>query len=235
MLQVHEINTYYGLSHILQGVSLDVSARKVISLLGRNGVGKTTTLKSIVGILAPDSGQILFQGREIMGLPPHKISRLGISYVPQGRRIFPYLTVAQNLELGLSNLKQIDGSLRQKRFEMVYQYFPRLEERKGQAGGKLSGGEQQMLAIGRGLVGNTLLMLLDEPSEGLSPLMVRHIGEIIQRICQDDIAILLVEQNAKMAMAISDECYIMEKGKIEFHGVTNCAEGLEEIKGRLRL
>ena len=235
MLEVHEINTFYGLSHILQGVSLDVPARKVISLLGRNGVGKTTTLKSIVGILAPGSGRILFQGKEIMGLPPHKISRLGISYVPQGRRIFPYLTVAQNLELGLSNLKQIDGSLRQKRFEMVYQYFPRLEERKGQAGGKLSGGEQQMLAIGRGLVGNTLLMLLDEPSEGLSPLMVKHIGEIIQKICQDDIAILLVEQNAKMAMAISDECYIMEKGKIEFHGATNCAEGLEEIKERLRL
>ena len=209
---------------------------KVICIANqKGGVGKTTTLKSIVGILAPRSGRISFQGEEIMGLPPHKVSRLGISYVPQGRRIFPYLTVMQNLELGLSNLKQIGSLLRQKRFEIVYQYFPRLEERKGQAGGKLSGGEQQMLAIGRGLVGNTQLMLLDEPSEGLAPLMVKHIGEIIQRICQNHIAILLVEQNAKMAIAISDECYIMEKGKVEFHGAANSADELEEIKKRLRL
>jgi branched-chain amino acid transport system ATP-binding protein len=235
VLEVRDLHTYYGLSHALQGVSFSVPARKVVSLLGRNGVGKTTTLKSIVGLLAPKSGQILFQGKEIMSLPPHKVSQLGISYVPQDRRIFPYLTVAQNLELGLSNLKNIDASLRKTRFEMVYQYFPRLEERKSQPGGKLSGGEQQMLAIGRGLIGNTLLMLLDEPSEGLSPLMVKHIGEIIQKICDNGIAILLVEQNAKMAIAISDECYIMEKGRIEFHGITSCAEELEEIKDRLRL
>jgi ABC-type branched-subunit amino acid transport system ATPase component len=235
VLEVRDLHTYYGLSHTLQGVSLAVPDRKVISLLGRNGVGKTTTLKSIIGILAPKSGRILLQGNEIMGLSPHKVSRLGISYVPQGRRIFPYLTVAQNLELGLSNLKNIDALVRRKRFEMIYQYFPILEERKSQSGGKLSGGEQQMLAIGRGLIGNTSLMLLDEPSEGLSPLMVKHIGEIIRRICDDGIAILVVEQNAKMAIGISDECYIMEKGKIEFHGLTSSADALKEIRGRLRL
>ncbi len=214
---------------------MDIPPRRVICLLGRNGVGKTTTLKSIIGILVPRFGKILFQGKDIMGLPPHKISRLGISYVPQGRRIFPHLTVTQNLELGLNNLKYIGGSSKQQKFEMVYQYFPLIEERGKQAGGKLSGGEQQMLAIGRGLIGNPQLMLLDEPSEGLSPLLVKHFGEIILKICHAGVAILLVEQNAKMALEISDECYIMEKGKIEFHGITNSVEESREIKERLKL
>jgi branched-chain amino acid transport system ATP-binding protein len=222
MLCLENVNTYYGYSHILQGVSLEVREGEIVVLLGRNGVGKTTTMKTIMGIQPPQTGQVLFLGQNIAGLPPHKIARMGISLIPEDRRVIPNLTVYENLKLGSLVLGKTED--RERLFQMVFDYFPRLKERLKQDGGKLSGGEQQMLTIARGLMAQPKLMLIDEPSEGLAPKIVKEIMEIIKKLQKDGVTILLVEQHVEMAMRLSDNqrAYIMEKGQIRMTG--NLAE-----------
>src|SRR5208337_2206426 len=193
MLCLENVNTYYGYSHILQGVSLEVREGEIVVLLGRNGVGKTTTMKTIMGIQPPQTGQVLFMGQNIAGLPPHKIARMGISLIPEDRRVIPNLTVYENLKLGSLVLGKTED--RERLFQMVFDYFPRLKERLKQDGGKLSGGEQQMLTIARGLMSQPKLMLIDEPSEGLAPLLVQETMKIIKKLQKDGVTILLVEQH----------------------------------------
>ena len=218
MLQLENVNTYYGFSHILQGVSLDVKKGEIVVLLGRNGVGKTTTMKTIMGIQPPKTGSIRFLGEEIGGLPPHKIAQKGISLIPEDRRVIPNITVHENLKLG--SLVRTNAKEREHLFETVYNYFPRLRDRVKQEGGKLSGGEQQMLTIGRGLMAQPKLMLIDEPSEGLAPKVVQEIMGIIKKLQTDGVTILLVEQHVEMAMRLSENqrAYIMEKGQIRMTG-----------------
>jgi branched-chain amino acid transport system ATP-binding protein len=218
MLQLENVNTYYGFSHILQGVSLDVKKGEIVVLLGRNGVGKTTTMKTIMGIQPPKTGSVRFLGEEIGGLPPHKVAQKGISLIPEDRRVIPNLTVHENLKLG--SLVRTNAKEREHLFETVYNYFPRLRDRVKQEGGKLSGGEQQMLTIGRGLMAQPKLMLIDEPSEGLAPKVVQEIMGIIKKLQTDGVTILLVEQHVEMAMRLSENqrAYIMEKGQIRMTG-----------------
>ncbi len=219
MLVLENINTYYGYSHILHDVSLEVKEGEILVLLGRNGVGKSTTLKSIMGIQAPKTGKITFEGSDITGLPPFKVARMGISLIPEERRVIPNLTVLENLKLGmLIRGKEVN---REETMEnVVFKYFPRLKERLHQLGGSLSGGEQQMLTIARALVANPRLMMIDEPTEGLMPLLVDEIGEIIKKLQADGVTILLVEQNYRLALGLSEKqrAYIMEKGHIKMSG-----------------
>lgn len=227
MLSLENVNTYYDHSHILQGISLDVLQGEIVVLLGRNGVGKTTTIKTIMGIQPPTSGKIFFMGENIDGLPPHRIAQRGISLIPEDRRVIPNLTVGENLKLGaLVRTKTKD---RERMLEIVFDYFPRLKERLKQFGGKLSGGEQQMLTIARGLMAQPKLMLIDEPSQGLAPKIVQEIMGIIKKLQQDGVTILLVEQHVEMAMRLSDNqrAYIMEKGQIRMEG------NLEELSRRM--
>ncbi len=227
MLSLDNVNTYYGFSHILQGVSLEVREGEIVVLLGRNGVGKTTTMKTIMGIQPPKTGAISFLGESIGGLPPHKIAQKGISLIPEDRRVIPNLTVYENLKLG--SLVRTNAKDRERLFEVVFNYFPRLKERVKQEGGKLSGGEQQMLTIGRGLMAQPKLMLIDEPSEGLAPKVVQEIMGIIKKLQTDGVTILLVEQHVEMAMRLSENqrAYIMEKGQIRMTGT------LDELSGRM--
>ena len=227
MLHLENVNTYYGYSHILQGVSLEVKEGEIVVLLGRNGVGKTTTMKTIMGIQPPRDGKIIFRNENIAGLPPHKIAQKGISLIPEDRRIIPNLTVYENLKLGSLILGKTEE--RDPLFEMVFDYFPRLKERLKQDGAKLSGGEQQMLTIARGLMSKPKLMLIDEPSEGLAPKIVHEIMEIIKKLQTDGVTILLVEQHVEMAMRLSENlrAYLMEKGQIRMCG------NLEELNCRV--
>lgn len=213
MLELSDVHVYYGESHILHGASLAVGPGEVVGLLGRNGAGKTTTIRAIMGFTPPRTGSIRYLGRELRGLPPHQIARAGIALVPQGRRIFPELTVQENLVIALRKNGPDGWDL-----EKVWETFPRLRERWRQQGGSLSGGEQQMLAIARALVANPRLVLMDEPSEGLAPAIVQEIGEIIQRLKQQGLSILLVEQNLPLAMRLTDRVYVMNKGQIVFEG-----------------
>ena len=227
MLRLENVNTYYGYSHILQGVSLEVKEGEIVVLLGRNGVGKTTTMKSIMGIQPPRDGRIIFRGENIAGLPPHRIAQKGISLIPEDRRIIANLTVYENLKLGSLVLGKTTE--RDLLFEMAFNYFPRLKERLKQDGAKLSGGEQQMLTIARGLMAKPRLMLIDEPSEGLAPKIVHEIMAIIQKLQTDGVTILLVEQHVEMAMRLSENlrAYLMEKGQIRLCG------NLEELNCRV--
>jgi len=227
MLQVENVNTYYGYSHILQGVSLEVKEGEIVVLLGRNGVGKTTTMKTIMGIQPPKEGKVVFCDEDVAGLPPYKIAQKGISLIPEDRRVIPNLTVYENLRLGSLVLGKTDD--RGKLLEVVLNYFPRLKERLKQYGGSLSGGEQQMLTIARGLMAKPKLMLIDEPSEGLAPRIVHEIMEIIKKLQKDGVTILLVEQHVEMAMRLSENlrAYIMEKGQIRMCG------NLEELTCRI--
>jgi branched-chain amino acid transport system ATP-binding protein len=213
MLSVREIHTYYAKSHILHGVSMDVGAGEVVGLLGRNGGGKSTTLKTIMGLVHPGQGSISFQGRDIARVAPHRIARLGIGYVPEDRRIFRLLTVLENLRTGLDR-QGVTAAHRDELLEKVYRHFPVLRERRHQAGGTLSGGEQQMLAIARAMMLEPKIILLDEPTEGLMPRMVAQIRDIIVALHGDGVAILLVEQNVPLTLEVSDRVYIMEKGVI---------------------
>src|SRR6266849_2551639 len=207
VLSVEGIHTYYGESHILQGVSLDVHAGELVALLGRNGAGKTTTISSIIGFNRPRAGKVVLNGRDVTGQPPYAIATAGVGLVPQGRRIFAPLTVKENL---------VFAETRKGRWTLarVYELFPRLEERQHNRGNSLSGGEQQMLAIGRALLMNPGLLLMDEPSEGLAPLVVREIGRIIGELKESGIAILLAEQNLAMALSVADRCYVLNKGQV---------------------
>jgi len=217
ILLINKINTFYGLSHILFDVSLELQEGETVCLLGRNGVGKSTTLKSIMGLVQPQSGSIKFFRREIKSLATYRISRLGIGYVPENRLIFPDLTVRENLMIGAkSGDNGQDWTL-----EKIYQVFPILKEREAQDGGTLSGGEQQMLTIARTLMGNPKLILLDEPSEGLAPLIMRAVYETVKRLREKSISILLSEQNADFALKLSNRAYILEKGQISWSGVAS--------------
>jgi len=216
LLSVENIHTYYGASYVLQGVSLEVAEGETVVLLGRNGAGKTTTLKSIMGVPAPRSGRIVFDGADLTRLRPYEIARRGISLIPDTRRIIPNLTVSENLKLAM--LK--DGRRREEAslVEMAYGYFPRLAERAGVAGGSLSGGEQQMLAIARALVARPKLMLIDEPTEGLMPVLVATIAEKLAELAKNGMTMLCVETNLDVALRIAQRVYVMEKGQIAFSG-----------------
>ena len=216
MLTVEAIHTYYGKSHILHGVSLEVRPGEVVGLLGRNGVGKSTTLKTIMGLIHPTEGRIVFEGQPITRTAPHRLARLGIGYVPEDRRIFRLLTVLENLRTGLDR-NGVSEERKKALLEKVYQYFPVLAERRYQAGGTLSGGEQQMLAIARSMMLEPKIILLDEPTEGLMPKMVAQIREIIALLHREGVAILLVEQNVPLTLEVSDRIYIMEKGVVRHH------------------
>jgi branched-chain amino acid transport system ATP-binding protein len=216
MLTLDGVDTYYGKSHILHGVSLEVRAGEVVGLLGRNGVGKSTTLKTVMGLVHPARGRIVFEGREIAGMAPYRLARIGIGYVPEDRRIFRLLSVLENLRTGLDR-PAVSPGRRQALLDKVYASFPILAERRNQAGGTLSGGEQQMLAIARAMMLEPRIILLDEPTEGLMPRMVGQIREIIEVLHREGVAILLVEQNVPLTLAVSDRVYIMEKGMVRHH------------------
>ena len=215
-LEVSDLYTAYGLSQILFGVSLSVEKGECVALLGRNGVGKTTTLRSIMGLTAPYRGRVRYNGVDITGRPSYQVAKLGLGFVPEERRIFPDLTVRQNLEV--ARKPAISAHTREWTVEAVFESFPALADLAGRKGGYLSGGEQQMLTIGRTLMGNPDLLLLDEPSEGLAPLIVRDLGRQIGRLKEQGLTILLCEQNAKFATKLSDRAYILEKGHVRFAG-----------------
>lgn len=229
MLEVRDIHTYIGESYILQGVSMEIPKGKVVALLGRNGMGKTTLIYSIIGFRPIRTGSILFEGKEISTLPAHRIVRLGVGLIPQGRRIFSSLTVNENLEVPY---KCPPWSERDFNTERVFQIFPILKERKDHRGGKLSGGEQQMLSTGRGLISRPKFLLMDEPSEGLAPLLVRELGEIIRSFKEQGLTILLVEQKLSFALGVADYVYVMSKGKIVYHSTPDDLWRNEEIKAR---
>jgi branched-chain amino acid transport system ATP-binding protein len=215
ILNIDQINTFYGQSHVLQGVSLSIRKGEVVSLLGRNGVGKTTTLRSIIGLTPPRSGRILLKGIDVAGKHPFQIAQMGIGYVPDDRRIFPDLTLFENLELArrLSNKANIQWT-----FKKIYDLFPVFVNLKERKGNQLSGGEQKMLAIGRALMKNPDLLLLDEPSEGLAPLIVQNLTEVTARIRSEGVTILLADQNLKFCRKTSDRGYILEKGLVQYQG-----------------
>lgn len=214
LLEVHDINTYYGLSHILFDVSLEVDKGEVVVLLGRNGAGKTTTMRSVMGLTPPKSGAVIFNGRDVTGMAPYKVARLGVGFVPEDRRIFPDLTVRANLEVGLRKAK---GNTNWT-IERIYELFPRLQELANRGGGNLSGGEQQMLTISRTLMGNPDLILLDEPSEGLAPIIVKVLGDFIDLLKREGTTVSLSEQNVKFSLKHSDRAYIVDNGHIKYHG-----------------
>jgi branched-chain amino acid transport system ATP-binding protein len=216
LLTIDNINVFYGNLHAVRDVSLHVDAGEIVSLIGANGAGKTTTLKAVSGVLAPRSGKIVFEGRNLAGVPQHRIARMGISHVPEGRGIFANMTVRENLDMGAYPRRP--GREVTESFEKVFALFPRLAERSGQMAGTLSGGEQQMLAIGRAMVAGPALMLLDEPSMGLSPLLVGEIFDMIAEVNRNGVTVLLVEQNVWMALAVAHRAYVLEAGGIVLHG-----------------
>jgi branched-chain amino acid transport system ATP-binding protein len=226
MLEVEDVHTYYGDSYVLYGVSLHVAAGELVALLGRNGVGKTTTLRSIIGFTPPRRGRVALNGRAIHGLAPEQIVRAGVGIVPQGRRVFADLTVWENLRVAA---RQKDGGWT---IEAIYDLFPRLRERARINAGVLSGGEQQMLAIGRALVGNHQLILMDEPSEGLSPAIVTEVRDIILKLKRTGLSILLVEQNLALALSVADRIFILNKGQVVFEGTPAALAADESVKAR---
>ena len=219
MLEVKDLEVYYGMIQAIKGVSFEVNEGEVIALIGANGAGKTTILHTITGLLAPKKGSVVFEGKELTKIPPHKIVSLGMAHVPEGRRVFAELTVLENLMMGAytrSDKKEIEDSI-----QMVYERFPRLRERKHQMAGTLSGGEQQMLAMGRALMSKPKIIVMDEPSMGLSPILVNEIFDIIQAVSEAGTTVLLVEQNAKKALSIADRAYVLETGNIILEGNAN--------------
>ena len=216
MLRITDVHAGYGATPILFGVSLEIRSGEAVALLGKNGMGKTTLMKTAMGFLKPWRGAIEFDGHDLTRLTPHEIARLGIGFVPESRRIFPGLTVRENLELGLSAVRDRSTALRRRRFEDVFHHFPRLSERLDQPGKTLSGGEQQMLAIARVMMAGARLILMDEPTQGLAPAVIRLIRGMITELKRLGVAVLLVEQNARVALGVCDRGYIMEKGLIVF-------------------
>jgi branched-chain amino acid transport system ATP-binding protein len=234
LLAIDDVHTYYGDSYVLQGVTLAVPAGRIVALLGRNGMGKTTLIRSIAGLTPPRRGSIAYRGRTISGLPPYAIARLGVTLVPQGRRTFPSLSVRENLLLPTSRLARgwRRGNGARWTLEAILDEFPRLRERAHQLARHLSGGEQQMLAIGRALITNPDLILMDEPSEGLAPLIVAQIGDIMRRLRDHGHAILLVEQNLSLALAVADEVHVLSAGRTVYRGTAGELAGDHEVLTR---
>jgi branched-chain amino acid transport system ATP-binding protein len=228
MLKINDINVFYGIIHAIKGVSLEINQGEIVTLIGANGAGKSTLLKTISGLLKPKNGEILFEGEHLGGKVPQLIVKRGISQVPEGRRVFANMTVEENLELGAYLRKDKKGI--HEDFDMVFQLFPRLLERRKQHSGTLSGGEQQMLAMGRALMARPRLLLLDEPSMGLAPLLVKTIFKIIGEINKTGTTILLVEQNANMALSIADRAYVIETGKIVASGTSDELSQSDQIR-----
>lgn len=216
ILEVKDLEVYYGVIQAIRGISFEVKQGEIIALIGANGAGKTTTLQTITGLIPSKSGKIFYEGKDITKIPGHKLVSMGIAHVPEGRRVFASLSVLQNLKLGAytrSDKKELEDTL-----QMIYKRFPRLEERKNQMAGTLSGGEQQMLAMGRALMSHPKIIVMDEPSMGLSPIFVNEIFQIIQDVSKSGTTVLLVEQNAKKALSIADRAYVLETGKIVLEG-----------------
>ncbi len=228
MIAVKDLHSYYGKSHILHGVSFELKEGELVSLLGRNGVGKSTTLKSLMGMVRPAEGSILFDGQELAGRRSHEIARLGIGYVPEERRIFRSLSVEENLLIGCK--RSVDASREPWTLERVYETFPRLRERRGNKGIHLSGGEQQMLTVARTLMGNPRLILVDEPTEGLAPLIVTGVLEMLANVRRSGVTVLMVEQNFKAAVKLADRFYIMAKGQMVFEGDMAALLAAEEVR-----
>lgn len=213
ILTLTDVHSYYGHIHALKGISIDVKAGEVVTLIGSNGAGKSTTLRTISGLLAPRTGKVVYKGEEIGGIPPHRVAEMGLAQSPEGRRVFPRMTVLENLQMGAFVHKKVDPA----DLDRVFELFPRLKERTNQNAGTMSGGEQQMLAIGRALMAHPEVLLLDEPSMGLSPILVEQIFSIIKNINQQGTTVLLVEQNALMALAVANRGYVLQTGKIVLH------------------
>jgi branched-chain amino acid transport system ATP-binding protein len=228
VLKVEDIHTFYGAIKALNGISLDVFEGEIVTLIGSNGAGKSTTLRSISGIVPPRTGKIVFQGRDITGMPGHEVAALGIAQSPEGRRVFPRMTVLENLEMGAFTRK--DNAAIRRDLERVYELFPRLKERERQKAGTMSGGEQQMLAIGRAMMAQPSLLLLDEPSLGLAPVIVDRIYEIIREINQQGVTILLVEQNANYALEVSTRGYVLETGTVALSDRSDALRNDERVK-----
>ncbi len=228
MLKIENLEVNYGMIKAIKGVSFEVKQGEVIALIGANGAGKTTILHTITGLVGARGGSIIFEGQDLLKIPAHKIVEMGMAHVPEGRRIFQELTVYENLKLGAFILK--DKKQIEKNLQYVYEHFPRLKERKNQIAGTLSGGEQQMLAMGRALMSNPKIILMDEPSMGLSPILVAEIFQIIKEVSADGTTVLLVEQNAKKALSIADRAYVLETGKIALSGDAKELMNDEKIK-----
>ena len=228
MLEVKDLEVYYGVIQAIKGVSFEVNQGEVIALIGANGAGKTTILHTVTGLLSPKKGQVLFEGRDITKVPAHKIVSMGMAHVPEGRRVFAELSVYENLKMGAYTRK--DKSEIEESLANVYKRFPRLEERKNQMAGTLSGGEQQMLAMGRALMSKPKIILMDEPSMGLSPILVNEIFDIIQAVSESGTTVLLVEQNAKKALSIADRAYVLETGNIVLEGNAKDLLEVDSIK-----
>jgi len=228
MLELVDVHTYYGGSYVLQGISLDVRGGSAVAIVGRNGMGKTTIIRSIIGFTPPRRGVVRFKGKDITGFQPYKVAQMGIGLIPQGRRIFPSLSVEENLTMSARNR----GKAEAWSLDRIYSLFPVLKERANYKGNLLSGGEQQMLAIGRALMTNPDLLLMDEPSEGLAPLIVREISHIIGQLKESGFSILLVEQNLPMALGVADYVYVISKGRVAYQSTPEELRNNEEVKAK---
>ena len=233
ILEMHDVHVNLGLSHVLQGVNLSIDPGETVGLFGRNGVGKTTIVKTIAGWYKPSQGKILFHGQAIDALPPNEITRLGLGLVPEDRRVFPGLSVEGNLRLGLMQVQASERKAAEQRIQMVFERFPRLSERRDQSGTTLSGGEQQMLAMARVLVGNPKLLLIDEPTEGLAPMVVADIFRLMEELKSQRISILLIEQNIHKAIHLCDRHYVVERGKVVLEGNSKNIEERQELIRRV--
>lgn len=233
LLEVKNLNTYYGDSHALQDMSLTVEQGEIVALLGRNGMGKSTTMKSIMGLIKPKSGNVTFKGKNITGLAPYKVARVGLGYVPEERRIFPNLSVLDNLQMGIKHGKGTSPEGQNTwTIERIYEHFPFMHERTHQKGSLLSGGEQQMLAIGRTLMGNPDLLMVDEPTEGLAPVMVKEVRDVLADINKTGVSILLVEHNLKVALSLADRVYLMGKAHLGFTGTVAELDAQPEMRAK---
>ena len=232
LLEVEDLNTYYGESRVLQDMSLKVDQGEIVALLGRNGMGKSTTLKSIMGLVTPRSGMVIYKDKNITGYPPYKVAKAGIGYVPEERWIFPTLTVMENLAMGIKGGKIDKKNPNAWTVEKIFEHFPSLEKRQKSKGANLSGGEQQMLAVGRSLMGNPDLILVDEPTEGLAPLLKKEVRDMLESISKTGVSILLVEHNFKIALSLAKRVYVMKKACCAFAGTAEELASRDDIRGK---